>query len=189
MLKTLLIFFGLSLDGFIVMMQKGATVRDLSEKNKIIYSLAYMAVNLITLAVGYGLAVTFDGVLPDGTAQIAIASMLIMAAGIYIAVKSFLNRPFIEKLDSNFNIYTLIPLAFFTNIKTMIVGIGFALLGVSLKSVILPAAAVTFLMSYTALSFGYSHGAAEQRLIGIAGGTLMVILSAYTLFKVILAAV
>ena len=89
MLQACLIYIGLSLDSFIVMMQKGAQLRNLSGKKMAGYSLLYAVISVMMLTFGYGLSNAFLGFVPDGRLEIAIACLVILSVGIWLMTKSF----------------------------------------------------------------------------------------------------
>lgn len=186
MLHASLIFLGMSLDSFVVMMHKGATLRNLTLKNTILYSLIYALISLGIFLCGYGVSVFFAGILPDGRVQIGAASLILLAVGLFVFIKSARHSEFVEKLDRNFDCRKLCRLALITNIDTFFVGAGFQLLGVPLGYAVLAAFLISFLTVFVSLETGYYHGAGFERTVGMSGGALMIVFSLYFMMTYVL---
>ncbi len=186
MLHASLIFLGLSLDSFVVMMHKGATLRNLALKDMLLYSLIYALIGLIIFLAGYGVSTFFAGVLPDGRVQIGAASLILLAVGLFVFIKSTRHCDFVEKLDRDFNCQKLCRLAMVTNIDTFFVGAGFLLLGVSLGNAAMLAFLIFFFTVFVSLAVGYSNGSGFERTAGMTGGALMIIFSLYFMLTYVL---
>ncbi len=181
MLQACLIYIGLSLDSFIVMMQKGAQLRNLSGKKMAGYSLLYAVISVMMLTFGYGLSNAFLGFVPDGRLEIAIACLVILSVGIWLMTKSFKKSTFEEKLDRDFTYHQLVRLALYTSVDNLFVGAGFSLLNINYPATVGLAFAVSFAAVFLALKIGYNRGASYQRTCGIIGGALMIFFSLYLL--------
>lgn len=186
MLQAIVIFIGLSLDSFIVMMQKGAQLANFSVGKKALYALVYALINDFMLIVGYGLSMTFKGAIPDGKLEVAIACLIIVACGVWLMTKSFKSKDFVEQVDHEFNMRKLLRLSVYTSIDTLFIGAGFSLLGIAFTSAILLSFVISFITVFLAMEIGYNLGASYQRTMGMLGGALMVIFSMYLMAVLVL---
>ena len=186
MLHAGLIFLGPSLDSFVVMMHTGATLRNLTLKNALLYSLIYALISLGVFLCGYGVSVFFDGILSDGRVQIGAASMILLAVGLFVLIKSARHSEFVEKLDRDFDWRKLCRLALITNIDTFFVGAGFLLLGVPLGPAVVQAFVISFLTAFISLETGYYNGAGFERTVGMSGGAMMIVFSLYFMMTYVL---
>ena len=179
MLQPIVIFIGLSLDSFIVMMQKGAQLAIFSVGKKALYALVYACTNCLMFITGYGISLTFKGAIPDGRLEIAIACLIIVTCGVWLMTKSFKSKGFVEKVDHEFDMKKLLRLAVYTSIDTLFIGAGFSLLGLSFPYSVLISFVISFITVFFAMEIGYNLGASYQRSVGMLGGALMVIFSLY----------
>ena len=186
MLHASLIFIGLSLDSFVVMMHKGATVRNLHLKDILLYSLLYALISAAQFLLGFGVSILFKDILPGSRVQIGIAALIILTVGNYIFIKSSRKQDFDEKLDPDFNWKSFCRLAVMTNVTTFFVGIGFSLLGISLGNAVLLISLVSFLTAFVSLQVGYYNGAGFERAAGMSGGALMIVFALYFMLRYVL---
>jgi putative Mn2+ efflux pump MntP len=181
MWQAILIFAGLSLDSFIVMMQKGATIRDLSFRKLLLYTLVFAATNTGMFMLGYALSLIFRSIISSPSFEITIAALIIFFIGVFLMTKSFLKKQFEEKLDADFDLRSLFRLALYTSIDTFFVGAGISLLGIYWGSALALSFCISFAAVFIALLIGYNLGAQYQRAVGMIGGALMVFFSVYIL--------
>ena len=83
LLQAVFICLGLSLDSFVLMMDKGATMRKLELKKATLYSLVYSLAAEILLLIGYLISFIFTGFLTSKM-KLFIAIILIFTIGVYI---------------------------------------------------------------------------------------------------------
>ena len=69
MTVTIAILLGLSLDGFVYMMQIGATVKQLTWKKRLTYAGVYTLISCLSVAIGYGVAVLLQDAMNDFSAD------------------------------------------------------------------------------------------------------------------------
>lgn len=180
MTKALLILIGLSLDGFIAMMQTGATLRDCSLGKRAWYALIYAGVGACAVFVGYILAAMFKNIM-NVPAEMATASLIIFFLGLTVIFKSVHGSGYVEKLDPDFNGKKMARLSALTNIDTMVLMAGFSFMGLYLSYAMISVLVISFLTVFIALTIGYNLGASYQKPVGISGGMLMIFFSIWIL--------
>ena len=153
MMKALLILIGLSLDGFIAMMQTGATLRDCSLGKRAWYALIYAGVGACAVFVGYILAAMFKNIM-NAPAEMATASLIIFFLGLTVIFKSVHGSGLMA---------------------------GFSFMGLYLSYAMISVLVISFLTVFIALTIGYNLGASYQKPVGISGGTLMIFFSIWIL--------
>jgi putative Mn2+ efflux pump MntP len=181
MTQAVLIFLGLSLDGFIVMMKKGASIRGLTIKNSLTYAVVYTAADVLAVLIGYSISYFLKGFISNRI-EVVIACLAIFAIGCYLITKAVRDTKFEEKLDKTFNLKQCFGLAAATSLDTLFLGVCFSFLGIALGQAIALSFGMTFVTILIALSIGYTQGARYQTVFGISGGCLMIIFSLYILF-------
>lgn len=186
MLHSVLIFMGLSLDGFVVIMRKGAQLVNCSLKKKLEYAFIYAIVNVLMLLGGYGICHLVGSLIPDGKLEITIACLIMLCFGVILMTKAFKNKEFVEKVDKEFDEKKLIRLSLYTSIDTLFVGGGFAFLAVGSVSFTGICFLISLISSFIALEIGYTYGVRYQRLVGMLGGALMIIFSMFIFSMLVL---
>ena len=185
MKETIAILLGLSLDGFVYMMQTGATVRNLSWKKRLGYACVYAFISVISVIVGYGIAKCLGGVMHDKL-ELLISVLIIFGLGLILIDKSIKESKYVEKLDKDFNVKKLVKLAIFTNIDNLAVGTSIGFLNVPLFYSVISIAIIAFILVISALTVGYNLGASYQKQVSFVGGALMVIFSMWLVIKFLL---
>ncbi|MBQ9327110.1 MAG: manganese efflux pump [Solobacterium sp.] len=180
LIHVLLLFLSFSLDGFVVMLIKGASLRELTLRKSIIYSLLCAAVSGLSVIVGYLLSVIFRELMIRRT-EILTACMIVFALGIYIITRSFFSRKAEEKLDRDFNEINCLRLAVRSSVPTLLIGSGCFLIGISLSIGVITMMSITFICTLAALQVGYHQGPILARVVGISSGALMILFSIYLL--------
>lgn len=173
-LHQILIFLGLSIDGFVVMMNKGAQLRNLNLKKMLLYSLEFAVVATAMFMLGYLVSEPFVISIERARIEIMIASCIVFFVGTLLIVKSKMNKGFEEKLDDKFDGKTLFKLALYTSIDTFFVGAAYGFLSFSAINAVAISFSITFLTVLCALIIGYNLGAKYQRIAGMIGGALLV---------------
>lgn len=185
MTVTIAILLGLSLDGFVYMMQIGATVKQLTWKKRLTYAGVYTLISCLSVAIGYGIAVLLQDAMNDRLELLA-SVLIIFCLGIILMTKGFKQIHYEEKLDKDFDLRKLVKVAAFTNIDTLAVGTSIGFLCAPLTFSILAVAIIAFSIVLLALTVGYNLGASYQRQVSFAGGALMVIFSMWLVAKFLL---
>ena len=180
LIHAVLIFLGLSLDSFVIMMNKGATVRDLSLRKSVLYALIHVCTNILAVILGYGISFLLKGIMP-ARIQVFTACLIIFGMGVFLATRAWKYRNAEERLDRNFDWKRCLVLAAGTSIDTLFLAAGFSFYGIPLAESVLLAGSVTFITILTALRIGYIWGSGYSRPVAMAGGVLMAGFSVYLL--------
>ena len=185
MIQVIGIFIGLSLDSFIVMMNKGATIKSLNMKYASVYALVYAVISSCAVLAGYGISYIFVGYL-SYRLEMGIACLILFALGFMICMKLLFSGKIEEKVDKSFNVKMCWKLALVTSIDTLLLGVGFGFLNIVMAQALLLSFVITFVTILVALWIGYTQGSKYQRIVGISGGILLIIFSLYFLFNYII---
>ena len=184
LLQAVFICLALSLDSFVLMMDKGATMRKLELKKAMLYSLVYSLAAEILLLTGYLISFVFTGFLTSKT-KLCIAIILIFAIGIYIFFKSLKREESEERVDDSFNLKECFKLAIFTNIDTLCLGIGLSFSKIEIIVSVLMIFVISFIVILIAQYIGYTQGAKHTRILGVSGGMLIIAFSIYLYSKIL----
>ncbi|NCB32751.1 MAG: hypothetical protein EOM64_02515 [Erysipelotrichia bacterium] len=183
--QAVLIFIGLSLDCFVLMMNQGAKLTNLKTRDSICYALIYAMVNVGSVLLGYAISFVLKDVLSDKL-EILIACLAIFTLGCYMMIKSFRAQAVVEQADKKFNCKKCFELALVTSFDTLFLGVCFSFLGISLLCAMLLSFAVTFIAIIVAVQIGYNLGSSYTRAVGMSGGSLMIIFALYLLIVYVL---
>lgn len=176
--QALLIIIGLSLDSFVLMMNKGAVVRNLTIRKSLIYALIFSITDVVAVCIGYGISYFRKGIMSDSF-EASIACLIILSMGIFLITSAYKKTNIVERLDKYFNEKNCFRLALGTSIDTLFLSVGFSFLGISLARGVYLTFIVTFISVLAALRVGYTEGSVYTRAVGMSGGALMIILSLY----------
>ena len=179
MLKEIMIFLGLSIDSFVLMMNKGAQLRNMNMKKISTYALEFAFVAMGMFMLGFLCSKPFVISIAGVKIEIAIACLIILIIGTMISTKAVLNRDFEERLDTSFDCKVLLKQALFTSIDVFFVGVAYGFLEVHAINALIISFVITFLAVSTALLIGYNCGAKYQRIIRLVGGILMIVFGIY----------
>ncbi len=178
MLQAILILIGLSLDSFIVMMQRGANMKNLTAKKLFSYTFVFTCIAVVMFLIGYGGSSLLEKAMDDRI-EMFIATQIIFFVGVFQIVKSLMKKEFVEGLDHGFNISGVFHQALHTSIDVALIGAAFGLYGSLLSLTTLVAFIAIFVSVLIALLVGYHYGAQYQKVYGVIGGVLMVVFSIY----------
>ena len=101
-LYAALIFAGLSLDSFVMMMNQASRLADLHKKDILLYCTVFSLTASAAMLMGYGAAIPLKTVVADKNEQ-TLACLIILVTGLYILMKSLKNKAPEEKADREFN--------------------------------------------------------------------------------------
>ena len=186
MYKFILILVGLYLDGFVYMMQVGATIRDCGMGKRARYSLIYTLVASGMAMIGYGVAHLFKDFMSFDL-EVLVACLIIVGLGMRMVWQGAIGRStYVEKLDKTFDHRKLFHIAVVTNIDTLVLGASFSFMGSGALNDLLLFLVFGFIAVYTALTIGYNLGASYQRQVSMSGGVLMIIFAVWVLIEYVL---
>ncbi len=183
--QAVMIFVGLSLDNFVVMMNKGATLRNMKTHNYVIYSLIFACFSMLAVAIGYVIGNALEGVINDRF-EVLVACIIILNIGTYIAYKSWRAQNVEEHVDKNFNNTSCIRLAAMSSLDSLFLAVGISLFGITLSEAVLLSGVICFLCVSVAMAIGYTQGSRFSRAIGMCGGGLMIVFGIYLLYTALL---
>ncbi len=185
MIQAIMIFFGLSLDSFVAAMETGATLGNFTMKKRVMYTLIYSLISAGMFMAGILSGVLVKDLIPDKT-EAALAAMMISVVGILLVMKGARSISFEEKLNRSFSIRSLLRIAFWTNLDTLVIGSCFTLLGIAPLTALILSFAVSAATIFIAYNVGYTLGAGYQRQTEICGGALMILFSITILIRFVL---
>lgn len=171
-----LIILGLALDDFIVMMGKGATLKDLTVGDCLKYSVIYGVVNVLAVSVGYLCAYLFKNLL-NARLNSMIAVLILFAIGVYFLAKSLRMQKIEERLDLSFNSRKCLRLALLTCLGTVFMSITAGLIKMAFLHVALWAFGICTGCVYLALNVGYRYGYRYEKGIETVGSLTLIIMS------------
>ena len=176
--QVLLFFIGLSLDGFVLMMNKGATVRNLSVRRGLLYALIFACIGAAAVALGYVFSLLFVGDMGQKL-RVELGCLLLFAIGMYMIMHAWHYRRQEERLDKDFGVRQCVHLALFSSIDLLFLAVAFSLFSISFVKGVCMAFVVSFVTIVVALYIGYTRGSAYTRVVGMSGGALMICLALY----------
>lgn len=178
MMHTVMIILGLSLDSFVVMMNKGASVRRILFGRVALYALICAVVRVLAVLVGYSASFLLEDAVNDRL-ELSIACLIIFSIGLYLIFRGLSRREPEEKLDRLFGLRECFFLAVLTSIETLLLAVGFSLFDIALSTVSALTFVITFVGVLASFAIGYFEGPHFTRQLSITGGSLMIVLSLY----------
>ena len=173
---------GLTLDDFILMMGKGATLKDLTAEKTTAYAVIFGLVNAGTAFVGYLFSGLFENMLMFKI-NATLCTLIFLLLGLLFIHKAITRRSIEEKLDLSFNYKICVKMAFIANITTFFFGAGNGLMNTSLFALLICAFVTCFGTVVVALRIGYTYGYRYGRLIQGIGGALLLSMSLHIWMK------
>lgn len=165
MLKFLILFIFITLDAFVYMMEKGATIRKIDLFYCFKHSLIFAFINSIMFLIGKGFGyIVFTNNLFRFHSFISLIILLGISFSTFAITAK--KKEFVERLDLSFNIKSSFKHAFITSFDTCLIGVYFFGLQYSFPIIVLCIFLITLVMIFSALYIGYTHGAAYQKIIG-----------------------
>lgn len=174
MLYALFIFIGFSFTGFVVMMNKSATLSNLTVSKAVVYALITTAVNAMALLAGYVIFLFLSEVLSAKTAIIT-GYLILFGVGMFLTVSAYHRRDAEEKADRSFDGNACFRLAVRNCPGIVLIGAGCFILGVSLVKSLCIVSVLTFVFILAAIAIGYQFGSGFSRTVGMTGGIIMMI--------------
>ena len=179
-----ILIFNISLDAFIMMMEKGATILKLDIKKAITHSMIFSVVNTCLFLIGHFVA---SKIFADKWFEInrALLIIIFLIIGLNILLRTLNKAPFEEKLDIHFNNVESIKKAMLSGIDCLLIGFGCYYIDISILYQNLIVFFVTFFIVYSALYTGYCQGAAYQKGLHYFCGTVYIILAMMMILKLL----
>lgn len=164
MIWFLILVIDITLDAFVLMMEKGATTLKVDFKKAIQHSAIFAIIDSIMYMVGHIIA---DNIFNDSLIIINryLTVIVFIAIGLKLLLITNKKKKFEEKLNNELNPKKSIKDAFFTGIDCLLVGVGCSYLSVPYFLQFIIVFFVPLIVLYIALYIGYYYGAAYQKMI------------------------
>lgn len=165
MIRFLILFICITLDAFVYMLEKGATIRKINLFYCFKHSFLFAVINVFMFLIGKGLGqIIFTNNLFRFHSFVSL--IILLSISFLTLLSTTKKKDFVEKLDLSFNIKNSIKQAFITSLDTCLLGVYFAVLQTSIPVILLCIFIITLIMIFSALYIGYTQGAAYQKIIG-----------------------
>ena len=184
MIRFLILFICITLDAFVYMLEKGATIRKINLFYCFKHSLIFAIINTLMFILGksFGHIIFTNNLFRFHS----IASLIILLSISFFTFASTIKKKdFVEKLDLSFNIKNSIQQAFITSLDTCLLGVYFAVFQTSIPLILICIFLITLVMIYSALYIGYTQGAAYQKIIGYLTSIIYFVFAMIHLFSLI----
>lgn len=182
LINIFVILIILSLDCFVVVMEKGAVMPFLSWKKIAQYSTLFGVVSLIMILLGFFVGGFFTFyILREINRMILL--MLFILIGSRFLYNAFSRGEFIERLDKNIDFKRMGHLAFSTSIDWFILGVSLRIIGLNINNMALLTTVFTFLFVLIGLKIGQMFGVKYQKQVYCISGILLYMSSLALVFK------
>ena len=181
LINIFVILIILSLDCFVVVMEKGAVMPFLSWKKIAQYSTLFGVVSLIMILLGFFVGGFFTFYILREINRM-ILSMLFILIGSRFLYNAFSRGEFIERLDKNIDLKRMCHLAFSTSVDWFILGASLRIVGLGIVKMAILTTLYTFLCVLIGLKIGQLFGAQYQKIVYCIAGTLLYISSFALIF-------
>lgn len=181
LINVFIILIILSLDCFVVVMEKGAVMPYLSWKKIIQYSTLFGIVSLMMLLLGFFVGGLFTFSIFRQINRMILA-MLFILMGSHFLYNAFSRGEFIERLDKNIDLKHMARLALTTSIDLFLLGVSIHIGGVDIKNMAILTTLVTFLFVFIGLKIGQMFGVKYQKQVYCLSGVLLYISSLVLVF-------
>lgn len=160
---TLIVLLAVScLDSFVVMMERGSSMRELKWAKGGCHALIFSIVNAAMLFLGMQLSRVVAACHWIGIDRL-LSAVIFVGLATFLLMKVISRKRFEERLDLAFSYKKSLREAIFTGIDTIVLGCALGLIGEPILSTCALLSVLTFLTTYLALWIGYYLGAAYQR--------------------------
>ena len=147
----------ISLDAFIIMMEKGAVMPAFHIKNALVHSFIFGAIDALMFVSGTSLAGLFFTEKLFKINQL-VACVVLVGISIKIIHQTSSKKPFVERMDPSFNYQASVRLALLSGIDCFLIGLGLFYLHIPFTMQLITVFIVTFVIVYLALLTGYYQG-------------------------------
>lgn len=161
----ILLIICISLDSFVIMMEKGATSLKIVLKDAFLHSLIFAFIDATLLLIGncFGQLFYLDRIIRLNQ-FITFAILILISAEIFS--KTYHKKAFVEKLNLHYTYMDSIKKAVISGIDCFLIGLFVSSFHLSFGFQWCTAFFVTFIMVFSAHYIGYHKGAAYQKFIG-----------------------
>lgn len=170
-IELFIIAVGLSMDAFAISICKGLTLQKMNWKNAGIAGLYFGSFQGFMPFIGYLLGWRFKDMITQVDHWIAFALLAFIGASM---IKE--SREEAEKMNTAFDIKTMLPLAIATSIDALAVGVGFAFLNVAIIPAIILIGCITFVFSFVGIRIGNVFGVKYKSHAELAGGVILILM-------------
>ncbi len=181
------LFISLSLDGFVIMMKKGATMAKISLKNLLLFASTFSFFHVGAVTIGFLFAIALKMSIFSFLNKV-VSILILFGIGIIYITKGIKIGDFKESLDSSFNFKGCVKLACLTNFDAFFLGMALSLVGYNILSQNILAFIVSFVSTIAGLMVGYYQGLRWQRTIEVMAGSVLMVFSlvmAWQLLRVV----
>lgn len=170
------LIFNISLDAFIMMMEKGATILKLDLTKAIKNSSFFAIMNTLLFIIGHNVA---SQIFTDHLKKVnqVLLIMIFLIIGIWMIMNTFQKAPFEEKLDIHFNTLESFKIATLSGIDCLFMGFGCYYINISIVYQYLIVFMMTFIVVFGALYIGYYQGASYQKGLHYLCGSIYIVLA------------
>lgn len=176
--EIFIIGVGLSMDAFAVSVCKGLSVPKVKPKHILTVGLYFGGFQALMPLLGFLLGTQFKSLIESYDHWVAF--VLLVVIGINMIIES---RGEAEKLNSYFDLKTMIPLAVATSIDALAVGVTFATLDVNIFAAILLIGSTTFVLSAVGLKIGNIFGTKYKSAAELFGGIVLILMGVKILLE------
>lgn len=163
-INMLIILIILSLDCFVVIMEKGAVMPFLSWKKILKYSGVFSIISVFMFIAGYLLGLVFH--LQDlRIFNWMILSLLFILMGSRFLYGAVSKGEFVERLNKNIDTKDIAKAAIRTSIDLFLLGVSICIIDINLWRIGLTALIITFLIAIIAFKVGQYYGAKYHKAI------------------------
>ncbi len=172
----ILLIICISLDSFVIMMEKGATSLKIVFKDALMHSLIFAFIDATLLLIGnlFGQLFYLDRIVRLNQ-LITFAILILISTEIFI--KTHQKKAFEEKLNMNYTYMDSVKKAVISGIDCFLIGLFISSFHLSFNFQWCTAFFITFILVLIAHYIGYRQGAAYQKFIGYLCSAIYLILA------------
>lgn len=170
--ELVLIAVGLAMDAFAVAVGKGLTMRTLDYRRAAMVAVFFGGFQALMPGLGWLLGIEFASYIVGVDHWIAFA-LLALVGGTMArdGIRGDDDRP-----SEDFSLRELLILAVATSIDALAAGIGFAFLGLDIRSAVICIGVITFILSFIGVLVGHRVGGRFQKNAKITGGVILILM-------------
>lgn len=168
-IELLIIAIGVSMDAFAVSISKGLSCPALRPKNALTAGLWFGGFQALMPVVGYYLGVSFADLVASVDHWIAFVLLGIIGGNM---IKESFEKDS-DKVEADFSLKAMFPLAIATSIDALAIGVSMAFLGVNIWSAVLLIGITTGLFSFAGVYIGKFFGSRYKSKAEFTGGFIL----------------